>query len=123
MTPPAFLPGPAGPAASRRSRPVIRGARIVPRHVRRGKRPVLRLSLSDGGRVRITITRRSRPHRGRVTAKQMTARAGKVAIRLPRGVHGRALAKGRYRVSVVVVGATGRSRTVHRSFVVRAARG
>jgi hypothetical protein len=122
LTPPSFQPGPAPPAAAVSSRPAIRHARIAPRRVRRGKRPTLRMSISRAGRVQIVIKRVSRPHRGRVAVKRVSVPAGKVAIRLPRRVHGHALATGRYRVSIVVVSADGsRSRTVTRSFRVRAA--
>ena len=113
-------PAPATPASP--SRPAIRGARIVPRRIREGKRAELRLSLAQSGRVQYTITRRSRPGRGRVTTRRISVPAGKVSIRLPRGVKGHALATGRYRVSVVVTDGLGnRSRAVRRSFVVRPA--
>ena len=118
-TPPTFQL----PPAVVRNRSLIRGARIVPRRVRHGRRAVLRMRLSRPAQVRITITRRSRPHRGRVTVRRVSVPAGRVAIRLPRKVHGRALASGRYRVRVVAVDAQGvRSRTLRRSFVVRSAR-
>jgi len=111
------------PTTMVRQRSLIRGARIVPRRVRRGRRAVLRMRLSRPARVLITITRRSRPHRGRITVRRVSLPAGRVAIRLPRKVHGRALARGRYRVGVVAVDAQGvRSRTLRRSFVVRSAR-
>lgn len=124
MTPPALQPAPfpaaPAPTAAARRRPLIRGARVVPHRVRRGRRAALRLSLSRAGRVRVTVTRMSRPHRGRVTVLRRSARAGRLTIRLPRGVHGRALRRGRYRVAVVVVDRHGsRSRTLRRSFVVR----
>ena len=66
MTPPVFQQPGAGaaPSASAHARPRIRSARIVPRRVRRGHRATLRLTLSRAGRVRVTITRVSRPHRG-----------------------------------------------------------
>src|SRR5215210_1872324 len=77
----------------------------------------LRLLLPQSGRVHYTITRRSRPGRGRVTTRRISVSAGKVSIRLPRGVKGHALATGRYRVSVVVPDgpATGRTRSGGRS--------
>jgi hypothetical protein len=118
VTPPAFQL----PTTTVRHRSLIRGARIVPRRVRRGRRAVLRMRLSRPARVLITITRRSRPHRGRITVRRVSLPAGRVAIRLPRKVHGRALATGRYRVRIVAVDAQGvRSRTLRRSFVVRSA--
>jgi hypothetical protein len=127
MAPPTIQPAPgtgtggAAPSATV-SRPGIRSARIVPRRVRRGKRATLRMSLSRAGRVRLVITRTSKPKRGRVIVRQVSKPSGKIAIKLPRGVGGRALATGRYRVTVVVTDGQGsRSRTVRRSFVVRAA--
>lgn len=127
LTPPTFQPAPTPPPAMPgtvvKARTAIRSARIVPRRVRRGKRATLRLSLSGAGRVQIVIKRLSRPHRGRLAVKRVSAgAAGTVAIRLPGRVHGRSLAAGRYRVSIVVVSSDGsRSRTVRRSFRVRAA--
>jgi hypothetical protein len=125
VTPPVFqLPTAFQlPTHAVRTRALIRGARIVPRRVRLGRRAVLRMTLSRPARVRIAISRRSRPHRGRVTVRRVLVPAGRVAIRLPRRIRGRALATGRYRVSMVAVDAEGiRSRTLRRSFVVRAAR-
>jgi hypothetical protein len=121
LTPPTMQPAPvAPPTAAARRRPLIRGARVVPHRVRGGRRAVLRLSLSRRGRVRVTVTRMSRPHRGRVAVLRRAGHSGRLSIRLPRAMHGRALARGRYRVTVVVVDARGvRSRTVRRSFVVR----
>ena len=52
--------------------------------------------------------------------KRLSVASGKVSIRLPRGVHGRSLAPGRYRVSAVIVDSLGgRSRVVSRSLIVR----
>jgi hypothetical protein len=123
MTPPAVQPGPVAapaPRAAARRRPLIRGARVVPHRVRSGRRATLRMSLSGAGRVRVTITRMSRPHRGRVAVLRRAAHSGRLTMRLPRAAHGRPLARGRYRVAIVVVDAhRGRSRTVRRSFVVR----
>jgi hypothetical protein len=123
ITAPSFTsPTPTPTTTALPGRPAIRGARIVPRRLRKGKRAALRLSLPQAGRVQYTITRRSRPGRGRMTTRRVSVPAGKVSIRLPRGVKGHVLAPGRYRVSVVVVDGLGnRSRTVRRSFVVRAA--
>src|SRR4051812_49793358 len=55
--PPLPLPGVTLPA--RLHRPVIRHARIVPRHPRRGARVRIRMRLSEPGRVRVVIRRRS----------------------------------------------------------------
>jgi hypothetical protein len=119
VTPPAFQ----FPIQAVRTRALIRGARVVPRRVMRGRRAMLRMTLSRPAQVRITISRRSRPHRGRVTVRRVSVPAGRVAIRLPRKVHGHALAAGRYRVSMLAVDAQGvSSRTMRRSFVVRSAR-
>jgi hypothetical protein len=113
---------PAPTTTALAGRPAIRSAKIVPRHIRKGKRARLRLLLPQAGRVQYTITRRSRPGRGRMTTRRVSVPAGKVSIRLPRGVKGHALKPGRYRVSVLVVDGTGnRSRTIRRSFVVRPA--
>jgi len=125
---PSFAPGapapigsaPSKPAAKRR--PAIGGARVVPHRIRKGRRATLRLSLSQAGTVKYTITRLSAPHRGRVVTKRLSVASGKVSIRLPRGAHGRSLASGRYRVSAVVTDSSGsRSRTVGRSLIVRPA--
>ncbi len=120
LTAPSFSPAPSSSAVHRRPR--IRSARVVPRAIRKGKRATLRLSLPQAGVLQYTITKKSRPHRGRVTTRRVSVPAGKVAIRLPRGVKGRALARGRYKVSVVVMDALGnRSQTVGRSLIVRSA--
>jgi hypothetical protein len=123
LTAPGFGPAASAPFTSAvHRRPTIRRARIVPNRIRKGKRATLRLSLPQGGKVKYTIARMSAPHRGRVTARTVSVPSGKVSIRLPRGVHGRALAAGRYRVTAVVVDAQGgRSRTVSRSLIVRSA--
>lgn len=128
LTAPTFGPGASAPSTSTPSksalkrRPTIRGARVVPHRIRKGKRATLRLSLPQAGKVRYTITRMSAPHRGRVMSKRISVSSGKVSIRLPRGVKGHALASGRYKVTVVVVDAQGsRSRSVGRSLIVRSA--
>jgi hypothetical protein len=116
---PVVIPPLPAPAAHRHRRPAIRHARLVPRRVRHGRRATLRLTLSAPGRVRVTLRRMSRPHRGRVAAKTVTAFDRRLSIRLPRRAHGRTLAPGRYRISVVTTDAVGsRSRTVRRTLVV-----
>jgi hypothetical protein len=108
------------PVPAAHARPRIRGARIVPRHIRSGRRAKLRLRLSSAGRLRLTVTRMSRPHRGRIALRHVTVPKGRVTIRLPKRAHGHALRSGRYRVAVVLTDARGgRSRKVRRSFVVR----
>jgi hypothetical protein len=98
---------------------VIRRARLTPRRVHTGRRATLRVSLSAPGRLRITITRMSRPGRGRVAKVASKASGTAFALRLPRRAHGRRLAAGRYRVSIVAVDAQGsRSRTLRRTLVV-----
>jgi hypothetical protein len=100
-------------------RPKVRSARLVPRRVRARRRATLRLSLSAPGRVRVVMRRMSKPHRGRFTSLSATASGQSLAIRLPRRAHGRTLAPGRYRVSIVVADAQGsKSRTVRRTLVV-----
>ena len=128
LTAPSFAPsapapfGSAPSSSSARRRPKIRGARVVPHAIRKGKRATLRVTLPQAGKLQYTITKKSSPHRGRVITRRMSVPSGKLSIRLPRGVNGRALASGRYRVTVVVVDAQGtRSRTVGRSLVVRPA--
>ena len=122
LTPPAFQPGPASGAlpTAAHGRPSIRRARIKPTHVKRGRRARLHLTLSSGGRIKLTITRLSKPHRGRVAVKSATARTTRLTVVLPRRAHGKKLAKGRYRVTIRLTDALGaRSRSVRRTFVVR----
>ena len=126
---PTFSPGASAPAgltpskAGVHRRPSIKSAKVVPHRIRKGRRATLKLSLPQAGKVKYTITRMSAPHRGRKFTGTVTVQSGKVSIRLPRGVKGRALASGRYRVSVVAADAQGsRSRTVSRSLIVRSAR-
>jgi len=112
----APLPGFTGPA----TRPTLRHVRVVPRHIRRGQRARLRLILSAPAHVRIRIQRRTGGRWVRVRNLSVDALAGKVSIRLPRRVHGHALLRGRYRVSVVAIdGAGHRSSTVRRALRVR----
>jgi hypothetical protein len=102
------------------ARPSIRRARLVPRRVRAGRRSTLRLSLSAPGIVRVVMRRMSRPHIGRVALLHKTASATSLAIRLPKRAHGRKLARGRYRISIMMAdGQGGRSRTVRRMLVIR----
>jgi hypothetical protein len=116
----APIPAPAGPAAAKRARPVIRRARLVPRSIRRGRRSHLRLSLSTTGRVRIVIQRKLRGRYGRARAFTVAARTGTLSVRLPRSAGGKALAAGRYRITVVAIDSEGgRSRPVRRVLLVR----
>ncbi len=125
LTAPSFSPAPSSSAPSSSAvhrRPRIRSARVVPRAIRKGKRATLRLSLPQAGVLQYTITKKSRPPRGRVTTRRVSVPSGKDAIRLPRGVNGRALAKGRYKVSIMVMDTSGaRSRSLGRSLIVRSA--
>ena len=106
--------------STRAKRPSIRRVRVVPRRIRRGKRARLRLTLSAPARLKIVVQRRVRGHRIRVRTLNLDAPAGRVSIRLPGRVHGHALKRGRYRVSVVVIDAAGnRSATVRRPLRVR----
>ena len=103
-----------------KKRPSIRRARLVPRRVRAGRRSTLRLALSAPGTVRVVMRRMSRPHIGRVAMLHKTASGTSLAIRLPKRAHGRKLAPGRYRISVLMAdGQGGRSRTVRRMLVIR----
>jgi len=122
LTPPGFQPGPVSnllpPGAH--GRPAVKRARITPKHVRRGRRARLHLTLSGTGRIKLTITRLSRPHRGRVAVKRVPARRTRLTIGLPRRAHGKNLARGRYRVTIRLTDGLGaRSRIVRRTFVVR----
>jgi hypothetical protein len=115
---PSFAPLPGAPAHAKRLS--IRRVRVVPRHIRRGRRARLRLRLSSPARLRILVQRRTKGHRIRVRTLVVDAPAGNVSIRLPRRVHGHVLAPGRYRVSVVAIdGAGNRSVTVRRTLRVR----
>jgi hypothetical protein len=117
---PVGIPQVPAPLTGRHARPRIRGARVVPRHVRSGRRAKLRLRASAPGRLRLAVTRLSRPHRGRIAVRNVVVPRGRLSIRLPKRAHGHALAHGRYRVAVVLIDAQGgRSRTVRRTFTVR----
>ena len=117
LTPPALSLPPTQALPSRISRrPAVRRARITPRHVKHGRRAVLHLTVSTTGKVRLTITRTSKPHRGARTVRTVSVSSTKLAIRLPRR------AAGRYRVAIVAADAQGtRSKAVRRSFTVRSA--
>ena len=121
-TPIGIAPAPTagGALPAHAARPSIRRARIVPPRVKRGRRARLRLTLSSPGRVRLVVLRVSRPHRGRVAARTVQATRRGLVLPLPRKAHGTSLARGRYRVTIVMTDAHGgRSRTVRRSFTVR----
>jgi hypothetical protein len=99
---------------------VVRRARLVPRRIRRGQRSHLRLSLSTTGRVRIVIQRKVHGRFVRTRAFTVAARTGKLSVRLPRRAGGKALAAGRYRITVVAIDSDGsRSRPVRRVLLVR----
>lgn len=92
----------------------------MPRRIRRGKRARLRLTLSAPARLKIVVQRRVHGHRIRVRTLNVDAPAGRVSIRLPGRSTGRALERGRYRVSVVVIDAAEQSLgTVRRLLRVR----
>jgi len=111
------------PSSGAKARPSIRRARVVPRRLRHGKRARLRLTLSTPARVRILIERRVRGHLVRKRRITVVARKTRISIRLPRGRHGHAFAKGRYRITVVAIdGAGTRSRPIHRKLRVIKAR-
>jgi len=121
VAPITFSPLPSGPAARSRAPRMIRRARLVPRRVRQGRRPLLRLSLAAPGRVRIVMSRRASGHRVRVVS--VPARGRTVVLRLPARTGGHALRPGRYRVRVVAFDAQGvRSRPVRLTLIVRARR-
>jgi hypothetical protein len=117
LSPVNFAPLPAAPGhAGRRSRPAIRRAKLTPRRIRRGRHARLRLVLSKPGRVRITV----RGRRGRGATITVATSGTRLTVRLPARSHGRALAAGRYRVTITMIDAQGsRSRPVRRSLVIR----
>lgn len=122
LSPVNFAPMPAAPgnAGRKRSRPVIRRAKLAPRRIRRGRHARLRLSLSTPGRVRITLERNVRGRRVRSATLTVAARGTRLTVRLPTRSHGRALLAGRYRVTITAIDAQGsRSRPVRRSLVIR----
>ena len=121
LTPVRIPPLPASTLKKRHRRPVIRHARIVPRRVRARRQARVRLTLSTRGRLVIAITRVSRPHRGRVTLRRVRAHSRHLGVRLRRRHH-RALAPGRYRVTVVLSAHGRTSRPVRRHLVVRPVR-
>jgi len=120
LLPVNFAPMPATPGVRKRSRPAIRRAKLASRRIRRGRHARLRLTLSTPGRVRIVLERNVRGRRVRSASVTMAARTTKVSLRLPARSHGRALAAGRYRVTITAIDAEGsRSRPVRRSLVIR----
>jgi hypothetical protein len=119
LSPVNFAPLPAGPAG-RRSRPSIRRAKLAQRRIRRGRHARLRLVLSAPGRVRITLVRTGHGRRGRSATLTIAAGGTRLTVRLPARSHGRALAPGRYRVTITITDAQGsRSRPVRRTLVIR----
>jgi hypothetical protein len=119
LSPVNFAPMPATPVR-KRARPAIRRAKLVSRKVRRGRHARLRLTLSAPGKVRITLERSGRGRRVRSASMTVAAGATKLSVRLPARSHGRALAAGRYRVTITAIDAEGsRSRPVHRLLVIR----
>jgi hypothetical protein len=116
---PPLLPGIAAPVHSRRAR-VITRARLIPRHVRRGHRPRLRLRLTAPSRLRIVVSRRAGNGRKHVLTIKRRARSRKFSMRLPVRSHGRLLRRNRYRVRIVAIDASGaRSLPVSRKLIVR----
>jgi hypothetical protein len=88
--------------------------------MRAGRRVRLRVSLSAPGRLKVVVTRMSRPRRGRVGTLRVPAKGRRLGVRMPGS---RRLAPGRYRVSIVAIDAQGgRSTTVKRRLVVLPAR-
>jgi hypothetical protein len=117
VIPPLPVPGVTAPVRARRL--VIRRARITPRRVRRGHRATVRMTLSEPGRVRVVVRRRSGR---RVAAFTVLSVGRRVVARLPRRSHGRLLRPGRYVVRLVATTVDGRrSRVVRRVMRVRRA--
>jgi len=116
LAPVAIVPAPPAVAVPTvpRARPAVLRARLVPRHVKHGRRARLRLQLSATGRVRIVLERTRRGRHTRVAARTVTAGRRSLTLRLRR------LHPGRYRVTVVAIDGSGlRSRAVHRALLVR----
>jgi hypothetical protein len=117
LTPPPLPTFPAQPVHALR---MIRGARVVPRRVRPGRRARVVLALREPTRLRITLVRRAHGKRISVAVVNVPPRGRRVVVRLPRRVRGHRLHLGRYRVRIVAVDAAGtRSRPVIRRLVVR----
>ena len=115
----APVPTPIGPAGSAAAR-MIRGARLVPRRVRRGHRSLLKISLTAPSRLEVVMRR---PGGRGVLAFNVPAAGSKVTLRLPARSHGHLLRPGRYRIGIVAIDAQGaRSRPVVRTLIVRRAR-
>jgi hypothetical protein len=107
--PPAPTTGAPLTVAPVKRRVSVRSARIVPKSVRRGRRPVLQMRLSGATRVKVVVKRGTR----RVSTRTMKTGASRAALRLP------ALAPGRYHVSIVAGDGKGTtSRTYSRTFTV-----
>jgi hypothetical protein len=121
LSPVNFAPMPAGPGhGGRKARPSIRRAKLAQRRIRRGRHARLRLVLSAPGRVRITLVRTGHGRRGRSATLTIAAGGTRLTVRLPARSHGRALAPGRYRVTITITDAQGsRSRPVRRTLVIR----
>ena len=116
----APIPSVTAPVVRRRAPRIIRRARLVPRRVRRGRRTLLKLSLSTPSRLRIVMTRKAGGGRLRVAALSVPVRGRRISLRLPARSRGHLLRPGRYRVSIVAIDAAGtRSRPVRRTLVVR----
>src|SRR3954452_23889010 len=117
LSPPNFGPMPVAP---KRSRPVIRRARLASRGVRRGRHARLRLSLSAPGQVRIILERSVRGRRVRVAAMTVAASRTRLAVRLPSPSRAGALPAGRYRITITVIDAQGSlSRPARRLLIIR----
>jgi hypothetical protein len=124
VTPLTFapLPSSSSPVVRRKSAPLIRRARLIPRRVRRGRRPLLRVALVTPNRLRVVISRSRRAGGGRVRLARLRvpARGRTIARRLPVRARGHLLRPGRYRVRVVAIDAQGmRSFPVRLRLVVR----
>jgi hypothetical protein len=113
----APLPSTTAPLPNR-ARPGIRRARLVPRRVRSGRRPLLKVSLTTPGRLQIVVSRRANGHR--VALLKVRTHGSARTLRLPARSRGHALRPGRYSVNVVAFDAQGqRSRAVRLTLIVR----
>jgi hypothetical protein len=115
LAPVTIVPAPPSPAVVvPRARPAVLRARLLPRHVKHGRRARLQLRLSASGRVRVVVERTRHGRHTRVAARTVKTHGRSLTLRL------RKLRAGRYRVTVVAIDGRGmRSRAVHRALVVR----
>jgi hypothetical protein len=105
--------------ASPQMRSRVLRAKFAQRQVHRGRASRLRLSVSAPGRVQVVLDRHAGKHVVRVTTLTFPARARALTVTIPARLHGKPLAAGSYRVTVVAISQAGeRSTPVHRALTV-----